>query len=88
MWKIFLTSFGIMFIAELGDKTQLAVLSLAGRYRSPWTVFAGAALAMILATGLGVLVGSFLPALIGERTVRYVSGGLFILFGVLVLAGK
>ena len=88
MWKIFLTSFGIMFLAELGDKTQLAVLSLAGRFRSPWTVFAGAALAMVLATGIGVLVGNFLPSLIGERSVRFVSGGLFILFGILVLAGK
>jgi len=88
VWKIFLTSFGIMFLAELGDKTQLAVLSLAGRFRSPWTVFAGAALAMVLATGLGVLVGNFLPSMIGERAIRYVSGGLFILFGILVLAGK
>jgi putative Ca2+/H+ antiporter (TMEM165/GDT1 family) len=88
VWKIFLTSFGIMFLAELGDKTQLAVLSLAGRFRSPWTVFAGAALAMVLATGIGVLVGNFLPSLIGERSVRFVSGGLFILFGILVLAGK
>ena len=77
-----------MFLAELGDKTQLTILSLAGRYRSPWTVFAGAALAMVLATGLGVLVGNFLPSLIGEKMVRYVSGGLFMLFGILVLAGK
>lgn len=88
MWKIFFTSFGIMFLAELGDKTQLTILSLAGRYRSPWIVFAGAALAMVLATGLGVLVGNFLPSLIGEKMVRYVSGGLFMLFGILVLAGK
>ncbi len=88
MWKIFFTSFGIMFLAELGDKTQLTILSLAGRYRSPWVVFAGAALAMVLATGLGVLAGNFLPSLIGEKMVRYVSGGLFMLFGILVLAGK
>lgn len=88
MWKIFLTSFGIMFLAELGDKTQLTILSLSGRFRSPWTVFAGAAIAMVLATGLGVLVGNFLPSVIGERAIRFVSGGLFILFGILVLAGK
>ena len=88
MWKIFFTSFGIMLLAELGDKTQLTILSLAGRYRSPWVVFAGAALAMVLATGLGVLIGNFLPSLIGEKTVRYVSGGLFMLFGILVLTGK
>ena len=88
MWKVFFTSFGIMLLAELGDKTQLAILSLSGRYKSPWTVFAGAALAMVLATGLGVLIGNFLPSLIGEKMVRYVSGGLFVLFGVLVIAGK
>jgi len=88
MWKIFLTSFGIMFLAEIGDKTQLAVISLAGRFRSPWIVFAGAALAMVVATAVGVAVGSFLPMVLGEKVVRYVSGGLFILFGLLILIGK
>jgi putative Ca2+/H+ antiporter (TMEM165/GDT1 family) len=87
-WKIFLTTFGVMFLAELGDKTQLAVISLAGRFRSPWIVFAGAAVAMICATAIGAAVGSVLPTLIGERAVRYVSGGLFVLFGVLILVGK
>ena len=77
-----------MFLAELGDKTQLAILSLSGRFRSPWVVFAGAALAMVLATGLGVLIGNFLPSIIGEKSIRYVSGGLFVLFGALILAGK
>jgi putative Ca2+/H+ antiporter (TMEM165/GDT1 family) len=88
MWKILFTSFGIMFLAEIGDKTQLAVISLAGRYRSPWIVFAGAGLAMLVATAIGTAVGSFLPTVLGERAVRAVSGGLFILFGVLILAGK
>jgi putative Ca2+/H+ antiporter (TMEM165/GDT1 family) len=88
VWKVFLTSFGIMFIAEIGDKTKLAVISLASRLRSPWTVFAGAALAMLLATGVGVALGSFLPTIIGEKWVRALSGGLFILFGVLILSGK
>jgi len=88
MWKIFITSFGIMFLAEIGDKTQLAVISLAGRFRSPWIVFAGAALAMIAATAVGVAVGSFLPSVLGEKAVRLVSGGLFVLFGLLILVGK
>ena len=88
VWKIFFTTFGIMFLAEPGDKTQLTILSLASRYKSPWVIFADAALAMVLATGLGVLVGNFLPSVIGEKVVRYVSGGLFISFGILVLAGK
>ncbi len=88
MWKIFAASFGIMFLAEIGDKTQLAAISLATRYRSPWAVFAGAGLAMLLATAAGILVGSYLPALIGERVIRFVSGGLFVLFGVLIILGK
>jgi putative Ca2+/H+ antiporter (TMEM165/GDT1 family) len=77
-----------MFLAELGDKTQLTVLSLSSRFRSPLAVFLGAAIAMILATGLGVAVGSFLPSLIGDKAIRYVSGSLFILFGILVLSGR
>jgi len=86
--RIFLTTFAVMFLAELGDKTQLAVISMSGRFRSPWVVFAGAGAAMLLATAIGVVVGNFIPALIGERAVRYFSGGLFILFGVLILAGR
>ncbi len=88
MWKVFFTTFGVMFLAELGDKTQLAVISCSSRFRSPWTVFLGAALAMVLATAIGTVVGSFLPAVLGERAIRFVSGGLFILFGILILAGK
>ncbi len=88
MWKIFFTSFGIMFLAEIGDKTQLALISLSSRYRSPWIVFVGAALSMVAATAIGVALGNFLPALLGEKAIRAVSGGLFILFGVLILAGK
>ncbi len=88
MLKVFITTFAVMFLAELGDKTQLAVLSLSGRYRSPWVVFAGASTAMILATAVGVLVGNFLPSIIGENAVRYFSGGLFIVFGILILSGR
>ncbi len=88
MWKIFLTTFGIMFLAEIGDKTQLAVISLSSRYRSPWIVFAGAAVAMVAATAFGVAIGRFIPVLLGENVVRIVSGGLFVLFGVLILFGR
>ena len=43
---------------------------------------------MLVATAIGVAVGSFLPSVLGERAVRAISGGLFILFGVLILVGK
>ena len=88
MSKVFWTSLGIMFLAEIGDKTQLAAISLASRYRSPLTVFAGAALAMVCATAIGIAIGSYLPLVIGEKAVRFVSGGLFIIFGLLILVGK
>ena len=88
MWKIVLTSFTVMFLAEIGDKTQLMALSLAGKHRAPWAVFAGCALAMLTATGLAILVGNYLPSLLGEKVMRYISGGLFVLFGVLILLGK
>lgn len=88
MWKIFITTFSVMFIAELGDKTQLAVISLAARYRSPVTVFVAASLAMIAATAIGTALGNYVPALIGGKTIRYVSGAIFILFGILVLMEK
>jgi putative Ca2+/H+ antiporter (TMEM165/GDT1 family) len=88
MWKIFLTTFGVMFLAEIGDKTQLAVISCATKYRSPWVVFFAASLALVCATAAGTAVGAFLPALIGEKALRFVSGGLFVLFGALILAGK
>jgi putative Ca2+/H+ antiporter (TMEM165/GDT1 family) len=88
MWKIVLTTFGVMFLAEIGDKTQLAVIALSSRYRSPWAVFAGAALAMVAATAVGVVIGRFVPVLFGENVVRIVSGGLLVLFGVLILLGR
>ncbi len=88
MWKIFLTTFGVVFLAEIGDKTQLAVISLSSRYRSPWIIFVGAALAMAAATAIGVAFGRFVPVLFGENVVRIVSGGLFILFGVLIILGR
>jgi putative Ca2+/H+ antiporter (TMEM165/GDT1 family) len=77
-----------MFLAEIGDKTMLTAISLASRYRAPWVVFAGAGLAMLLATAIGIAVGNFIPAIIGEKAVRFVSGGIFILYGLLILFGR
>lgn len=88
MWKMFFMTFGVMFLAEIGDKTQLAVISCVSRYRSPWTVFLAASLAMVLATAIGAALGNVIATVVGERTIRFVSGGLFVLFGILILAGK
>ena len=85
-WKIFLTVFASVFIAELGDKTQLAtMLFAADKEVSRVTVFLAASAALKVATGLGVLAGSVLTQLISERLLHYVAGAGFIVIGVFTL---
>jgi len=80
-----LTSFSLISVMELGDKTQFAILALAARYSAPALVFLGAILAFTLMMGIGVVVGSRLPRLVPIRYLRIFTGGLFILFGVIFL---
>jgi len=84
MWKVALTTFWLVFLAELGDKTQLAVLALASRSESPWGVFLGAGSALLLSALLAVGLGYALARLVPEsatRIIHYVAGGLFIVVG-------
>ena len=60
-------TFGLIFVAELGDKTQLAVVTQTCKYRRPWPVFAGASLALALVTLLGALGGQLLARLISPE---------------------
>lgn len=77
-----LTVFTTVFVAELGDKTQLAtMLFAADREVSKLTVFFGASLALILASAIGVLAGSLFSHYINEKVLAYVAGILFILIG-------
>jgi putative Ca2+/H+ antiporter (TMEM165/GDT1 family) len=83
---VVLTAFWVVFLAELGDKTQLTAMALATKY--PWRkVFLGIALAFALLNLLAVLVGKILFALLPLFWIKLVSGGLFLLFGVLTLRG-
>jgi putative Ca2+/H+ antiporter (TMEM165/GDT1 family) len=80
--KIFLTIFTVVFIAELGDKTQLAtMLFAADSEASKWTVFAASSAALVVAAGIGVLAGSLLSEYINEKTLSIVAGLGFILIG-------
>jgi len=88
MIRAFFTAFLTIFLAELGDKTQLATLALAAREGRFWPVFLGAALALVLATALGAAAGKFLGDLLPLRTIRIISGALFVLLGLLILWGK
>jgi putative Ca2+/H+ antiporter (TMEM165/GDT1 family) len=85
-WKIFLTIFAAVFIAELGDKTQLAtMLFAADKEVSKYTVFIAASAALIVASALGVLAGSLLSEYINERYLHYLAGTGFIAIGVYTL---
>jgi len=81
--KVFLTVFTVVFLAELGDKTQLATLLFAAdKGVSKLTVFAGASLALVVAAGIGVLAGGFISQYVSEKTLHYVAGIGFIAIGV------
>ncbi len=85
--KTFLVVFGTVFVAELGDKTQLAtVLFAADREVSRWTVFAGSAFALVLAAGIGVLAGGWISQHVSERHLSLVAGAGFLAIGAWTLA--
>jgi putative Ca2+/H+ antiporter (TMEM165/GDT1 family) len=82
-WKLLLTVFSTIFVAEIGDKTQLATLLYAsGAEVSKLTVFLGASLALILTSALGVLVGSALSHAINPKYLAWVAGVGFIAVGI------
>lgn len=84
--KVLSTVFAAVFIAELGDKTQLAtMLFAADKETSKLTVFAGASLALILTSALGVVAGSILSQYISEKALHYLAGIGFIAIGVWTL---
>ena len=85
-WKILLTVFATVFIAELGDKTQLAtMLFAADKETSKWLVFFGASLALIATSALGVLGGALIAEYVSERTLSLVAGIGFIIIGIWTL---
>ena len=81
------TAFGLLLAAEMGDKSQLAVLSLTLKTGSPAAVFVGATLALGLLTLLSVLAGKLLARWVPERWLSLAGGALFLVMGGLVLAG-
>lgn len=76
--KLLLTTFAAVFLAELGDKTQIAVLSLAAGAKSRWTVFAGASTALVASTLLAVLVADQVAKRVDPRWKQGIAGLLLI----------
>ena len=86
--RVLLTTFGMIFLAEMGDKTQLAAMTMAADTKKPWAVFLGASLALTTVSALGVLVGSVVGDYVPLEWVKRVAAVAFIAIGVLMLFGK
>ena len=83
-WKVTTTVFGVVFLAEWGDLTQLATASLASNGR-PLSVFVGAAAAMITVAGIGVIAGTALLRVMPEPLLRRIAAVIFASLAVLAL---
>jgi putative Ca2+/H+ antiporter (TMEM165/GDT1 family) len=87
-WRVLLTTFGVIFLAEMGDKTQIAAMTMAAQKKRPWEVFIGASLALVAVSAVGVLVGSVLGQYLPLDWIKRAAGAAFIVIGVLILIGK
>ena len=87
-FRVLLTTFGVIFLAEMGDKTQLAAMTMAAQTKKPWAVFVGASLALAAVSGLGVIVGGVIGDYVPLEWVKRAAAVAFIMIGVLMLAGK
>jgi putative Ca2+/H+ antiporter (TMEM165/GDT1 family) len=87
-WRVMLTTFGVIFLAEMGDKTQIAAMTMAAEKKRPWEVFIAASLALAAVSAIGVLVGSALSQYLPLEWIKRAGALAFIIIGVLMLWGK
>jgi putative Ca2+/H+ antiporter (TMEM165/GDT1 family) len=89
VWKTFSAVFITVFLAEIGDKTQLAtMLFSAERETNKWVVFAGSATALVLAAGIGVLVGAQIERFVKPQMLKMIAGAGFIVIGLWTLLSR
>ena len=86
--KTFWLTFVTLFVAELGDKTQLAVISMTSKTQEPIKVFIGAACALVLVTLLGVLVGEVLVRYVPVTVIKKIAAAAFVVIGILMFFDK
>ena len=87
-WKLLTSTFAPVFLAELGDRTQLATLSLAASGGSRRLVFLGSAAALVTTSAIAVLLGEGLARLVPPLWIKRAAGLAFLVMGVFFLAGK
>lgn len=84
-WKLFAATFGTLFVAELGDKTQLACILMAAESRRPWTVFVASSLALACVSLLGVVFADVICRYVQPELMRKVAAAGFMAIGALIL---
>ncbi len=87
-WKVLLSTFGLIFFAELGDKTQLTTMMLAAQSDSATSVFVGAAVALTLSALLGVVFGEAITKMVPTQYIHLGAGIAFVGLGILLIVGK
>lgn len=87
-WKILGTAFVTLFLAELGDKTQLAIITMSAKTESKVAIFIGASLALVFVSLLAVLFGGLLTQFIPTEWLQRIVAVAFIVIGILMLLGK
>ncbi|GAB63769.1 MAG: UPF0016 family protein [Candidatus Jettenia sp.] len=87
-WKIIASTFITIFLAELGDKTQLASILMTSKTNKPVLVFIGTMLAFALVTVIGVAVGSVITKFVPLNFIKVGAAIAFIIIGILILLGK
>jgi putative Ca2+/H+ antiporter (TMEM165/GDT1 family) len=84
-WQVLGSAFLMIFLAELGDKTQLSTFAFASQSRSPLSVFLGASLALVLSSLIGVALGGLIGRFVPERVMKVLAAVVFLGFGVWTL---
>ena len=87
-WKLLATTFGTLFVAELGDKTQLACMLMTAKSQKPWTVFIGASLALVLVSFLGVMFAQFICQYVSPQIIKKIAAVSFVVMGCLIFFDK
>ncbi|HHT9159015.1 MAG: hypothetical protein A2099_01810 [Planctomycetes bacterium GWF2_39_10] len=87
-WKIIISTFVTIFLAELGDKTQIASILMTSKTNKPVLVFIGTMLAFAVVTVIGVAVGSVITKFLPINFIKVGAAIAFIIVGILILLGK
>ncbi len=87
-WRVFLSTFGVILLAEMGDKTQLAAMTMSAQTKKPWAVFLAAALALTIVSAIGVVVGGVVGNYLPLIWIKRAAALAFIIIGVLILLDK